>query len=273
MTEDASPVPLSFPAVLRHPGLSDRYAHLHKDRLSDAGGSANIKLKTARRHDNEGKRWIRRKENGSFFLFSQMPLVLYIQGSHLGGCTKAKFLGNPHIIPASKKDFTIQAPVIPRTFPEPLPTYLSRNTRVPSSRFPAHTNPISSNAGRFSLSLKGTRRELRKMGGRAEGLVRDVEAEILEWLDGGVVLSPETDGSGGLRFPGVSVRGREDLREVGRNPLQVVWATDDAFVRYVVHCCARYHDVVSFSKYNMSLVLHHLSLLPLCLVLSLYRPD
>jgi hypothetical protein len=94
---------------------------------------------------------------------------------------------------------------------------------------------------------------LRKTGGRAQGLVRDVEAEILLWLEGGVVLSPGTDGDDGLRFPGVAVRGRDDLREVGKSPLQLVWATDDAFVRYVVHCCARYHDIVSFSKYKYPL--------------------
>jgi hypothetical protein len=168
-------------------------------------------------------------------------------------CSTAKFIGNPHIIAASRKDFTIQSPVIPRTFPEPLPTYLSRNTHVPSSRLPRQTDPITANAGRFSLSLKGMRRELRKMGGRVESLVKDVEGEILVWLEGGVVLAPWGDGDeeGGLRFPGLVVRGREDLTEVGRNPLQLIWATDDAFVRYVVHCCARYHDIVSFSKYRI----------------------
>ena len=87
------------------------------------------------------------------------------------------------------------------------------------------------------------------MGRRAESLVKDVEGEILAWLEGGVVLAPRRDGEGELIFPGVAVRGRDDLREVGRNPLQLVWAMDDAFVRYVVHCCARYHDIVSFSKY------------------------
>lgn len=83
-----------------------------------------------------------------------------------------------------------------------------------------------------------------------ESLVKDVEGEILVWLEGGVILAPGDSGDreGGLRFPGSVVKGREDLREVGRDPLQLVWATDDAFVRYVVHCCARYHEVVSFSK-------------------------
>ncbi|KAF8973014.1 hypothetical protein BDZ97DRAFT_1778762 [Flammula alnicola] len=37
--------------------------------------------------------------------------------------------------------------------------------------------------------------------------------------------------------------------EVSRTPLQLVWRiTDDSFARYVVHCCARYHEIVSFSK-------------------------
>ena len=185
----------------------------------------------------------------------------------------AKFAGNPHIIAASKKDYTIQFPAIPRTFPEPLPTYLSRNTHVPSARIPAQTNPITANAGRFSLSLKGTRRDLRKMGGRAQGLVKDVEGEILVWLEGGVVLAPEAEGeNGGLRFPGLLVRGREDLREVGRNPLQLVWATDDAFVRYVVHCCARYHEIVSYSKY-LYLIIHHVFIRFRLLSLSLTESD
>lgn len=96
------------------------------------------------------------------------------------------------------------------------------------------------------------RRELRRAGGRTESLVRAIEEEILIWLEGGTVLKPSEDFGDGakLNFPGVSVRGREDLREVGRNLLQLVWATDDAFVRYVVHCCARYHEIVSFSTYH-----------------------
>ncbi|KAJ3733610.1 hypothetical protein DFJ43DRAFT_1223251 [Lentinula guzmanii] len=77
-------------------------------------------------------------------------------------------------------------------------------------------DPISADAGRFSFSIKGMRRDLRRAGYRAERLVRQVETEILEWLDAGG---------------------------------QLIWRIpDDAFARYVVHCCARYHNVVSFSK-------------------------
>ena len=101
------------------------------------------------------------------------------------------------------------------------------------------------------MSLKGMRKDLRKMGGKTESLVRDVEAEIALWLEVGVLLNPGTV-EGEPRFPGVGVRGRDNLREVGRSVLQLVWVTDDPLTRYVVHCCARYHDIVSFSTYHPS---------------------
>lgn len=136
-------------------------------------------------------------------------------------------------------------PYTQRTFPEPLPAYLSRNTQVASTQIPS-MDPVSANAGRFSLSLKGMRRELRKMGGRAESIVRVVETELTAWLALQSFVPSAFDDE--LRFPGAPVSDRDDLREVGRNMMQLVWATDDALVRYVVHCCARYHNVVSFSK-------------------------
>lgn len=72
LAEDSSPVPLSFPAILRNPGLSDRYAHLKpvKERPPPSG-AIKITSKKGRRGDNEGKRWIRRKENGAFKLCSR----------------------------------------------------------------------------------------------------------------------------------------------------------------------------------------------------------
>lgn len=257
-----APIPLSFPAILRNPLLSDRYAHLRPSgaRASAHGniGSTGVKanLKKGRRDDNEGKRWIRRKENGQFPL-STCPQP-HSTNTYMN--LLAKFSGNPHIIPASKKDLSLPPTYIRRTFPEPLPTYLSRNTHLPTLHAPTQPDPVSANAGRFSLSLKGMRRELRKMGGRAESLVRDVEAEITAWLQGGVALAPSSGQDDDLRFPGAGVKGRDDLREVGRNVLQLVWFTDDALVRYVVHCCARYHDIVSFSMRRFLYYLLFLSL-------------
>jgi hypothetical protein len=110
-------------------------------------------------------------------------------------------------------------------------------------------DPNSANAGRFSLSMKGIRRELRRSGARAALLVRDVEQEVVQWLqDGGTVLEPDSEDRTSLNHPGIPVRNTVTIKEVSRSPLQLVWSIgDDAFARYIVHCVARYHEVVSFS--------------------------
>lgn len=97
------------------------------------------------------------------------------------------------------------------------------------------------------MSLKGMRRELRKSGPRTEQFVRELEYEILAWLDGGVMFAP--DAATEMSFPGRAVDSSETVKEVSRTPLQLVWSIEDnAWTRYVVHCCARYHEVVSFSE-------------------------
>jgi hypothetical protein len=46
----------------------------------------------------------------------------------------------------------------------------------------------------------------------------------------------------------------EDVREVERSPQRLVWwIENDTWARYVVHCCARYHNVVSFSAFHLVL--------------------
>lgn len=100
------------------------------------------------------------------------------------------------------------------------------------------------------------RRELRKHGPGTQVLVRDVENEIVSWLaDGGIIPLP--DAATEMSFPGISVGNTESIREVSRTPLQLVWSIEDnSFTRYVVHCCARYHDVVSFSMYCLLVMLN-----------------
>jgi len=99
--------------------------------------------------------------------------------------------------------------------------------------------------------MKGMRRELRRAGGKAEWLVRDVETAIVEWLmQGGTVLRPNNVEENDLLDTGRTVGNSGTIVEVSRTPLQLIWRIpDDAFARYVVHCCARYHEVVSFSGY------------------------
>jgi len=67
----------------------------------------------------------------------------------------AQFAGNPHIVAATTKDFTLPVPSAKSTFPEPLPSYLPRTVKVPIATLPTR-DPVSANAGRFSLSMKGT---------------------------------------------------------------------------------------------------------------------
>jgi hypothetical protein len=106
------------------------------------------------------------------------------------------------------------------------------------------------------LSIKGMRKELRKAGARAQHLVKDVESEIVNWLNGGAVfLSPDEKDPNDFEFPGKPVGASGAIHEVASTPLQLVWAiSGDGFARYVVHCCARYHEIVSFSKHLVPLI-------------------
>mgnify|MGYP007051640650 CR=1 FL=1 len=100
------------------------------------------------------------------------------------------------------------------------------------------------------------RKELKRQGGRAAALIKDIECEMLGWLgQGGTVLNPDGHNVLGPHAPGDEDMGRvigdtKVVVEVSRTPVQLVWRIpDDAFARYVVHCCARFHEVVSFSEY------------------------
>lgn len=102
------------------------------------------------------------------------------------------------------------------------------------------------------MSMKGMRKELRGRGVMTEVLVREVEVEIVGWLNVDVWVNPDVSAqrSSGLGVA-VPVGSLGVIREVEKTHMQLVWEiSDDAFARYVVHCCARYHNVVSFSEYQ-----------------------
>lgn len=94
------------------------------------------------------------------------------------------------------------------------------------------------------------RRELRRSGRRAEFLVRDVEQAMTDWLNtAGAVLDPDAPRNS-INTDRQMIGESESIFEVSRTPFQLVWQVDeDAFARYVVHCCARYHEVVSYSEF------------------------
>lgn len=243
---DTGPIPMSFPAILRAPKLANRFAHLrYASALEDLAPDFTRLAVKNKREDREGKRWIRRKENCMLHWLNE------VAKRHTDEPSLAHFVGNPHVVTATKNDYQILLPEVKSTFPEPLPVYLSRNAPL-STLIPAcKPDPNSSSAGRFSLSIKGTRKELRKAGARAQYLIKDVESEIVSWLDGGAVfLSPDEKDPNDFEFPGKPVGASGAIHEVARTPLQLVWAiSEDGFARYVVHCCARYHEIVSFSKH------------------------
>ena len=91
------------------------------------------------------------------------------------------------------------------------------------------------------------RKALRRSGPRTQALVRGVEEELMCWLSGvEVVMNPDKES--GYQLPGRAIAGLEDIREVERSPQRLVWwIENDTWVRYIVHCCARYHNIVSFS--------------------------
>ncbi|KAF9241555.1 hypothetical protein BU15DRAFT_73281 [Melanogaster broomeanus] len=209
---DIGPVPLSFPAILRNPKLSNRFAHLS---VSSQDQSLHYSAKHKKdRVEHEGKRWARRREN-------------------------AKFTHNPHVTLPTSNDLAHPLQVPSTTFPHPLPPYISRNVPLPSS-LPPPRDPATSSAGLFSLSLRGVRRTLQWLEGGTylspdqgkgvlhfpgvpvgvRGDIREVgrEAGKLVWA---VKAGSTTDG------PGYG---------------------DGGFERYVVHCVARWYGVVSFSK-------------------------
>jgi len=204
------PILLPVPSILQNPSFSP--LHLVND-------SKSVK----KRDERDGKRRVRRKDN-------------------------ARFLGNVHIVQPTKKDYSPQLTHVTSTFREPIPAYL-RTAKVPTMNIPAQ-DPHSANAGRFSMSLKGMRRDLRRSGFRAQLLVRDIELEIVDWLQaGGTVLLPDEPVASPLSIPGKPIGATGTISEVSRTPLQLIWRiVDDAFARYVVHCCARYREIVSFSK-------------------------
>ncbi|KAJ1304423.1 hypothetical protein OPQ81_005571 [Rhizoctonia solani] len=203
------PVTLSFPAILRNPNFAHLNVHSVNHRQAVNEGTL-PKKKDSR--DKDGKRRIRRLEN-------------------------SKFSFNPHIVQPSKRDFVVPVAQVQSTFPAPLPPYLPRVSSAPSAVLPT-SDPSSTLAGKFSHSLRGARRVLRRRRGQAEPLVHAVEAEICEWL---AEPGKPTDTGDYVIVSGI--------REVRRSSAELVWDVEhDAFARYVVHCVARWYGVVSFSK-------------------------
>lgn len=147
----------------------------------------------------------------------------------------AQFTSNPHITAPTTED--LDSPLPPhRPWPQPLPAYIPRRAPAPDWIPPPsiHSEP--------RLARKGVRKYIRNAGPYAEQLVRDFEREVTEWLNCDVVVNPDNQQTASRR-----IGSKGEVFEVERTHTQLVWSTD-AFPRYILHCVARYHGLVSFSK-------------------------
>ncbi|PCH35929.1 hypothetical protein WOLCODRAFT_166548 [Wolfiporia cocos MD-104 SS10] len=217
------PAPMSFPAILRTPGLSDRFAHLRPA----VGNKVAVPAVPKRngRDDKEGKRWVRRKE-------SDVGAVPRRNGVETP-LRRSQFVGNAHIVPPTKRDYALPLPAKTPTFPVLLLPYIPRSVPIPPSAPPTR-EPSSAAAGP-----------------RTEALVRDVESALLAWLADDVLLVP--DDAALLAFPGAPLGETGVVGEVQRAPLGLVWSVhDDGFARYVVHCGARFHGVARMIRCTAS---------------------
>lgn len=192
----------------------------------------------------------------------------------------AAFVGNTHIIPPSKSDYTPPIPLQLRpTGPIFPPNTLPRSIPIPPVQtYPSDLYSPSSVSGTFSTSLKGTRSLLRKGGRRAEKLVRVVEEELRAWLGdswgfGGerestwrvvdedlVECGTSSGGSPGTRrlpvqyqtehIPSLPFDGTQlpAILELSRSHAHITWGITDSFERLVVHLIVRYYELVSWSE-------------------------
>lgn len=87
---------------------------------------------------------------------------------------------NPHAARPTRSDLAPPPPGHVPTFPTFSSSSFQRKTPAPSPALPT-SEPISSQAGQFTLSLKGVRQLLRKRGRRAEVVVKLVEEELRSW--------------------------------------------------------------------------------------------
>lgn len=88
------------------------------------------------------------------------------------------------------------------------------------------------------MSVRGVRRALRGGAGgpRMQALVAGVEDVLLAWRDAVGPFDPTP-----ARLP-------DGVVELGRAPDALRWAVPDPWARYVVHCVARFHGIVSVSS-------------------------
>lgn len=132
---------------------------------------------------------------------------------------------------------------------------------------------VSADHGRFSLPIKGLKRNTRRIvaeGGIGSQIVEAVDAELRAWLEGTSVWMMQQGGDGSIvegnsvAAPSISLNsgkrcicevetdhGRvQAINQFAKQPHSLVWQSEDSFTRFLVHAIARYYRIVSFSKFS-----------------------
>lgn len=146
-------------------------------------------------------------------------------------------------------------------------------------------DPPSAAMGSFNRSLKGLRKNIRRIligpptltrtldgeprGGRVEELLRIIDHQLSGWtrmgvvwmsedldlgLEGGRVLDQTLYPDPGLASPRLASATAQEVSqptiiEITRSPHMLTWDVPDPFARYLVHSVARYYSIVSFTRH------------------------
>ncbi|GAA5841325.1 hypothetical protein JCM11251_001625 [Rhodosporidiobolus azoricus] len=256
--------PMYIPAVLQAPKNKHLLGAMGKKQRGEDGDELSRKKGSSGGGGPGGKRKRRRWEN-------------------------AQLAGNPHLHRPTRSDFAPGPYMkgLSTTFSPP-PSSFSRSTYISSSpsSFPSHADLVASaDAGQFSLSLRGLRKNLRTAvgssrrgeGGRTEEVLEIMERELVAWLTlsgripegfyhesaalgtrGGKPLDPTPlDDLPSAPLPSLpdlpssspsAPLAPPTLTELSRQPHTLVWLAPSPHHRYLLHALARYYSLQSFSR-------------------------
>lgn len=247
--DDASPLtrPLYIPAILKNPTNKHLASALaKKPKSADDKGP---KLK-ASGNARGGKRGQLRWEN-------------------------AQLAHHPSLHRPSRSDFS-PGPNLKAAIPvfAPPPASFSRSTYSSPAASSSATGAASAEAGQYSMSLRGLRKNLRAaVGGRTEVVLEIMETELRAWLtlSGRIPEGFYHDSTGGKLldptplddFPLPSLPDLPDLpsssssskpvypptlTELTRQPHSLTWLAPSPHTRYLLHSLVRYYHLQSFSR-------------------------
>jgi len=236
-----TPLPLSFPSILVNPKLKH---------LSNQLPKKNRTKKTDSNSDGEARPIGKRRQQR---------------------VANAQFSSNPHVSRPTTRDYQLWMADPQVKFPTPPPRGYPSSLYIPPAE-PIPIDPFSATMGAFNRSLKGVRKNMRRLVGShvcptgepgpLEQILTKIDHRLSSWIDSHTVWkATETDfsrtvvepnpwpSSAPLRHQPVPEPSSEpSIVEISRSPHMLNWEVGNPFGRYLVHCVARYYGIVSFSR-------------------------